>query len=41
MDQNGTCDAGHSGAANLLLTDRKKKVVARVEVVESVRGSHA
>ncbi len=41
MDQDGACGAGHPGAADFLLTDGVEKVVARVEMVESIRSRHA
>ncbi len=41
MYQNGACGTGYSGASNFLFTDGGTKVVARVEMVESVRGRDA
>ena len=41
MYQNGTRDAGYSGASHFLFADGGEKVVARVEMVESVRGRDA
>ncbi len=41
MDQDGACSAGHPGAADFLLADGIEEVVARVKMVESIRGRHA
>jgi hypothetical protein len=36
VDHNGTCGAGHPGAADFLLTDGVEEVVARMKMVKSV-----
>ncbi len=41
VDQDGTCVTGHPGATDFLLTDGVEEVVARVKMVESIRGRHA